>query len=137
MTEVPFLPSLVAVIVADPAAIAVTRPLPLTVATVGWLLDHVTTRPVSVLPAESFATAESCCVEPIETVALAGVTDREATGMFVKVTVAVVLKPFPVAVTAYSPGVAPAVYTPADEMLPPVAPQATVTGTESPPLSLP
>jgi hypothetical protein len=57
--------------------------------------------------------------------------------MFVKITVAAVLKPFPVAVTAYSPGVRPAVYTPADEMLPPVAAQVTGTGTESPPLSRP
>ena len=53
------------VIVADPAVTPVTRPLLLTEATDELLLDHVTTRPVSVLPAESFVTAESCWVEPV------------------------------------------------------------------------
>src|SRR5688572_12750280 len=111
MAEVPFLPSLVAVIVADPAAIAVTRPLPLTVATVELLLAHVTTRPVSVLPAESLVTAESCCVAPIERVALGGLTDTEATGTFVTVIAEVPFLPSLVAVIIADPA-ATAVTTP-------------------------
>lgn len=54
---VPALPSLVAVIVAEPAATAVTMPVAATVATPVFELDHVTARPVSTLPAESFVTA--------------------------------------------------------------------------------
>jgi hypothetical protein len=99
MVEVPFLPSLVAVMVAGPTATAITKPLPLTVATAGLPLDHVMARPVRGLPAESFVTAESCCVAPTKRVALAGLTDSEATGMLVKVTAAPALKLLPVAVT--------------------------------------
>src|SRR5712692_3611657 len=44
---VPDLPSLVAVIVAEPAATPVTNPPVLTVATAGTLLAQVTTRPLS------------------------------------------------------------------------------------------
>ena len=47
----PLCPSLVAVIVADPAALAVTSPLPFTVATTVLLLAHVTTRPGRGFPA--------------------------------------------------------------------------------------
>jgi hypothetical protein len=58
--DVPVLVSLVAVIVALPAPVAVTRPFPSTVAT-AWLLEiQVTTRPVSALPFASFVTALSC-----------------------------------------------------------------------------
>ena len=56
------LPSLVAVIVAEPAVTPATRPLPLMVATLGLPLVHVTIRPVSVPPAESFGVAVSCNV---------------------------------------------------------------------------
>src|SRR2546425_1363158 len=49
----PLLPSLVAVIVAEPAATPVTRPLPLTVATAALLVTHVTTRPLNGLPLPS------------------------------------------------------------------------------------
>ena len=52
--DVPLLPSLVAVIVADPSATPVTRPFAFTVATVGSLEPHVTTRPVNTPPIESF-----------------------------------------------------------------------------------
>lgn len=45
IAEVPVWPSLVADIVADPGATAVTRPLGLTVATAVLSLDHVTARP--------------------------------------------------------------------------------------------
>jgi hypothetical protein len=45
--DVPVFVSLVALIVVLPAATAVTRPLPFTVAAAGLLEVHVTTRPVS------------------------------------------------------------------------------------------
>src|SRR3989442_12131011 len=50
---VPFLPSLVAVIVAAPAATPVTSPLPFTVATAGLPLAHVPARPASRMPSPS------------------------------------------------------------------------------------
>src|SRR5438128_1689581 len=42
------------------AAVPLTRPLPLTVATAVLLLAHVTVRPVSVFPAASLVTAVNC-----------------------------------------------------------------------------
>jgi len=57
---VPTLPSEVALIAAVPAAIPVTSPDELTVATELFELDHVTTLPVSVFPRESLAVAVSC-----------------------------------------------------------------------------
>jgi len=57
---VPLFPSLVAVIVADPAVTPVTSPLPFTVATGVLLLTHVTTRPESGLPFASLGVAVSC-----------------------------------------------------------------------------
>src|SRR2546428_1436038 len=77
---VPLWPSLVAVMVAAPAATPVTRPLPLTVATAGLPLAHVTTRPTSRLPLASFSVARSCTVPPTETDGLAGPTLTDATG---------------------------------------------------------
>src|SRR5690242_476778 len=62
IADVPLCPSLVAVIVAEPATPPVTRPLPLTVATEVLLLVHVTTRPDRVLPLASFTVAVSCTV---------------------------------------------------------------------------
>jgi len=53
----PLFPSLVAVIVAGPAATPVTTPLPFTVATAGALLAHVTRRAISARPAESLGVA--------------------------------------------------------------------------------
>jgi ABC-type amino acid transport system permease subunit len=54
--DVPVLVSLVAVIVTGPpAATPVTRPIASTVATALLLEDHVTVRPVSTLPFESFS----------------------------------------------------------------------------------
>src|SRR5439155_21442572 len=47
IAAVPLLPSLVAVIAAEPVATAVTAPLALTVATAGASLAHVTERPMS------------------------------------------------------------------------------------------
>src|SRR2546426_8581033 len=94
----PAFPSLVAVIVADPAALLVTRPLGLTVATAVLLLAHVTGRPVSALPAESFGVAVSCTVCPTVRLAVAGATATAATGTSVTVIAAVPLLPSLVAV---------------------------------------
>src|SRR2546425_8919674 len=84
---VPLCPSLVAVIVADPTATPLTRPLPLTVATAVLLLAHVTVRPVSGAPLASLGVAVSCTLAPTGTLAVAGLTATVATGTFVTVTV--------------------------------------------------
>src|SRR5712691_2766440 len=107
MADVPLLPSLVAVIVADPAAWPATSPPLFTVAIDVLLLTHVTTRPVSVLPAASLVTAESCCVAPTAMVADVGVTVTEATGTTVTVTVEVELLPSLVAVMVAEPAATP------------------------------
>src|SRR2546422_8165675 len=83
----PAFPPLVAVIVAAPAALLVTRPLVLTVATAALLLAQVTVRPVSALPAESFGVAVSWTVCPTGRLAVAGATATEATGTDVTVIV--------------------------------------------------
>src|SRR5689334_25358796 len=93
MLEVPLWLSLVAVIVADPAAFADTRPVPFTVATVVLLEDHVTVRPDSGLPFASFGVAVSCTVWPAGTLAEAGATVTDATGTNVTETLAVPLCP--------------------------------------------
>jgi len=80
MADVPLFPSLVAVIVAEPAATPVTRPVVFTVATAVLLLLHVTTRPVKALPAASRGVAVSCTVCPVITLADAGATVTDATG---------------------------------------------------------
>jgi hypothetical protein len=59
IAAVPVFVSLVAVIVALPAATAVTNPLELTEATPAFELDHVITRPVSTLLLASRVVAES------------------------------------------------------------------------------
>lgn len=63
--EEPVLPSLVAVIVAEPAATAVTSPDADTVPIAVLLELHVTTRPVRTLLLASRVTAESCTVAPV------------------------------------------------------------------------
>src|SRR5436309_12769118 len=85
----PLLVSLVAVMVAEPAATPVTRPLALTVATPGGLLAHVTTRPLSGLPALSVGVAVSCSFVPTRSMADAGLTTTDATGTVVAVIAAV------------------------------------------------
>lgn len=77
---VPTVPSTVARIVVEPAATAVSKPPGLTVATEVLVLDHVTDRPVSAFPAASRGTADICCVCPVFTVNVAGLTVTEATG---------------------------------------------------------
>ena len=106
----PLCPSLVAVIVADPTAAPVTSPAPFTVATAGALLAHVTARPDSWLPDESFTIAASCTLAPIARLTTAGVTDTEATGMGVTATTAVSARATTsdAATTATMPGCDPA-----------------------------
>src|SRR5439155_17375716 len=99
----PAFPSIVAVIVADPAAPPVTRPLVVTVATPVLLLVHVTGRPVSVVPAESCGVAVSCTVCPTCRLAVAGDTATDATGTSVTVSAAVALLPSLVAVIGVEP----------------------------------
>src|SRR2546430_5826068 len=77
---VPVCPSLVAVIVADPAATPVTSPLPSTVATPVLLLDQVTTRPDNGVPFPSLGVAVSCTIWPTCTLGAAGGTATAATG---------------------------------------------------------
>ena len=95
----PILPSLVAVIVADPAATPVPRPLAETVATAPLLVVQVTVRPVSTFPLASLSTAPSCCVAPTDTVADAGLTATEATDTSVTERIAMPVMPLAVAVT--------------------------------------
>src|SRR3989454_1194256 len=103
---VPLFPSLVAVIVAEPAALAVTKPAALTVATAGLLVAHAIVRPVSTLPAESLVVTDSCVVWPTKTLAEAGLTVTDATGTLATVTVmaAVPFLPSLLAVIATVPG---------------------------------
>jgi hypothetical protein len=78
--ELPLWPSLVAVIDALPAAIAVTRPFASTVAAAVLFEDHVTVRPLRTLLLASFVVTVNCCVAPAATLAEAGVTVTVATG---------------------------------------------------------
>src|SRR3989442_9407857 len=75
----PLFPSLVAVIVAAPPATPVTSPAADTVATAGFALVQVSTRPVSTFPAASFGVATSCTVNPTTTLTVAGLTMTHAT----------------------------------------------------------
>src|SRR2546429_198844 len=102
MAAVPLCPSLVAVIVAEPATTPVTSPLELTVATAVLLLDHVIVRPDSGLPFASFGVAVSCAVFPAGTLAVAGVA-----GTVVTVMLAVPLCPSLVAVIVAEPATLP------------------------------
>src|SRR5207247_388283 len=103
----PFFPSLVAVIVALPAATPPTSPLVLTVATAALLVAHVPVRPVSGLPDASLGVAVSCTVAPTCTLADAGVTATEATGTLVTEMADVPLFPPLVAVIVAEPTATP------------------------------
>lgn len=81
MSDVPLLPSLVAVIVAVPLATAVTNPLEETVARVRSLDDHVTVRPVRTTLLASVRVVVSWCVKPTVSVADEGFTTTDATGI--------------------------------------------------------
>src|SRR2546428_194076 len=104
---VPFCPSLVAVMVAAPAALPVTSPLALTVAMAPLLVAHVTTRPVSTLPAASLGVAVNCTACPTVRLAAAGLTATDATGTTLTVIAAVPLWPSLVAVIVAVPAAAP------------------------------
>jgi hypothetical protein len=103
-------PSLVAMILVEPAAAPVTNPALLTVATAGARLTQVTARPDRGPPAESFVTAASCTLAPTSTLTTAGVTVTEATGTGVTATTAVSARATPLAsaMTATVPGCDPA-----------------------------
>src|SRR5438445_13719300 len=105
MAAVPLFPSLVALIVMEPGATPLTRPLVLTVATAVLELDHVTVRPESGVPPASLGVAVSCTVWPACTEAEGGVTSTDATGTFVTVIDEVPLFPSLVAVIVADPGV--------------------------------
>src|SRR5256886_2702544 len=107
MAEVPLCPSLVAVMVAEPAATPLTSPLPLTVAADVLLLCQVTVRPTSGLPFASLGVAVSWTLLPPDTVPDAGVTVTEATGMCTTVMAEVPLFPSLVAVIVAEPAVTP------------------------------
>ena len=93
MEAVPLWPSLVAVMVAEPAALAPTSPLPFTVATPELLFVQEMVRPVSGFPFASFGVAMSCCVPPTVRLAVAGLTATEATRTFETEMEAVPLRP--------------------------------------------
>ncbi len=103
----PLFPSLVAVMVAEPAAFPVTSPLELTVATEVLLLAQLTTRPERALPLASFGVAVSCTVCPTSMLAVAGLTATEATGTWVTVTAAPPVFPSLVAVMVAEPAATP------------------------------
>ena len=84
-------PPLDAMIEAVPAALPVTTPELLTVATVVAVELHVTTRPVRMPPAESRSVAVNAWVCPTKIDAVAGAMVTEATGTFTTVRVAVPL----------------------------------------------
>jgi hypothetical protein len=99
----PLFPSLVAVIVAVPAATAVARPVPETVATDGVPLLQAIVRPVSGFPPTSLVAAVSWNAPPGLTLTVPGVTTTVLTGI-VTVTVVEPLFPSLVAVINADPG---------------------------------
>src|SRR5207249_2965139 len=107
--DVPLFPSLVAVIVADPAVTPRTRPLLFTVATLVLPLCQVTGRPLNRLPLASLGVAVNCTVCPTVTLGVAGLTATDATATVATVTVTVAAPLFPslVAVIAADPAVTP------------------------------
>src|SRR2546426_1988138 len=103
----PVFPSLVAVIVGEPAVTPVTSPLPSTVATPVVPLTQLIVRPLSGVPFASFGVAVSCTVWFTETLADAGLTLTDATGATVTVMFDVPLLPSLVAVMIAEPAVTP------------------------------
>src|SRR5207302_4276116 len=96
--DLPLFPSLVAVIVAEPAATPLANPLAETVAMAALLVPHVTTRPLRAVPFACFGVAVNWVVAPTVRLAVAGLTVTDATGTFVTVRAAVPLCPSLVAV---------------------------------------
>src|SRR5436309_2540846 len=124
---VPLFPSLVAVIVADPAATPVTSPAADTVAIAVFELVQLITRPLSTLPAASLVTALSCVVAPTKTFAVAGLTVTEATGTLDTVTAAVPLCPSLIAVIVAAPAATPVTSPVEDTVATAGVPDAQVT----------
>jgi hypothetical protein len=81
-TATPVLPPTLAVIVADPAARAVTSPEASTLATAGFELDQTAPGPAIWLPDASFKTAAYCFACPTLCTALAGLTVTIAIATF-------------------------------------------------------
>ena len=109
-SDVPFTPSLVAVIVAVPAVTPVTRPLLLFTVAADALELHTTVRPVNGLPPASFSVAVSCTVAFVKMLAVAGATVTVATGTGVAVVTVIVeapLCPSLVAVIVAEPAATP------------------------------
>src|SRR5207253_2988091 len=86
---VPRCPSLAAVIVTDPTATPVTRPLADTVASAAFELVQLITRPLSTFPAASLGVAVSCTAPPTYMLGATGLTVTEATGTRLIVTAVV------------------------------------------------
>ena len=114
IAAVALFPSLVAVIVALPAATAVTTPFASTVATPGVLDDHAIVRPVSTLPLASLRTTAMVVALPTTRLALVGVRVTVATGASATVTGVVVLCPSLVVVIVVLPAPT-AVTTPVED----------------------
>jgi hypothetical protein len=111
---VPNFPSLVAVIVADPDATAVTTPALETVATVALVVAHATGRLVTVVPLASLTVAVSVAVCPAGMVAVLGWTMTLATPAVVTVAVALADLPSLVATMFDVPGATPVMTPVAD-----------------------
>src|SRR5690242_15512386 len=111
------MPSLVAVIVLLPAAIADTAPLVLTVAMLGFELVHAITRPVKTLPFESFRVAVAWVPLPTASVVAPKATLTEATAAAEDATAtpATPVLPSLVALIVAEPAATP-VTTPDEEM---------------------
>src|SRR5436190_10755513 len=106
-TELDRLAPALAETVAEPAALAETRPRVSTVATDGVSLDHVAEPETSCrLPSESVAVAVSWLDVPLATLTVAGVTASERTTGAVTVSVATPLTPWKVAVIVVVPAAA-------------------------------
>ena len=105
-------PSLVAVIVAVPAASPVTSPSGDTETLAESELVQSTSRSVSTWPFASSTVAASCRERPMSSVAVTGVTATDATGRGTTVKLAVPRIPLTVAITLAKPAAAP-VTTPA------------------------
>src|SRR5690348_4863371 len=139
MLDVPVLPSLVAVMVAEPVALAVTTPVDETVATAVLLDVHVTTRSVTTVlfASRTVATSVVTCVGT--SVAVAGATVTLPTGTGTTVTVALPLL-LPLVAEMVAVPVARAVTTPeADTVATDVLPEVHVmdaSGTTAPEASL-
>src|SRR5438309_7057800 len=104
---VPLCPSLVAVIVTDPTATPVTRPLADTVASATFELVQLITRPLSTFPAASLGVAVSCTAPPTYMLGALGLMVTDATGTLATETVADPLLASLVAVMVTGPAATP------------------------------